>query len=63
MKKYGAEVVPADKELLGTMLELPSGWVSTAATPMQVAADDGSVTFTARTDSLTLTKTFTIDKD
>ena len=63
MKKYKAEVVPSGKELLGTAVELPLGWVSTAATPMQVAATDSSVTFTARADSLTLVKTYTLGKD
>ena len=63
MKKYKAEIVPQGKELLGTALELPLGWVSTAATPMQVATTDSSVTFTMRADSLTLVKTYTLGKD
>ena len=63
LKKYDAEIVPSGKYLLGTDLLLPQGWFSTAGTPMQVAATDSSVTFTARTDSLTLTKTYTLRQD
>jgi YidC/Oxa1 family membrane protein insertase len=63
MKKYKAEVVPQGKNLLGTAIELPQGWVSTDATPMQVTRTDSSVTFTARADSLTLVKTYTLGKD
>ena len=63
MKKYKAEIVPQGKELLGTAVELPQGWVSTNATPMQVASTDSSVTFTLRADSLTLTKTYTLGKE
>ena len=63
MKKYQAQIVPESTELLGTKLELPQGWVSTSATPMRVAATDTSVTFTARSDSLNLTKTYTLGKD
>jgi YidC/Oxa1 family membrane protein insertase len=63
MKKYKAEVVPQGRNLLGTALELPQGWVSTDATPMQVVATDSSVSFTAQSDSLTLTKTYTLGKD
>jgi YidC/Oxa1 family membrane protein insertase len=63
LKKYKAEIVPQGKELLGTALELPLGWVSISATPMQVAATDSSVTFTLRADSVTLTKSYTLGKD
>jgi YidC/Oxa1 family membrane protein insertase len=63
MKKYKAEVVPQGKNLLGTAIELPQGWVSTDATPMQVTRTDSSVTFSARADSLTLVKTYTLGKD
>jgi YidC/Oxa1 family membrane protein insertase len=63
MKKYRAEVVPQGKNLLGTAVELPLGWVSADATPMQVTRTDSSVTFSARTESLTITKTFTLGKD
>ncbi|MCX6843111.1 MAG: membrane protein insertase YidC [candidate division WOR-3 bacterium] len=63
LKKYKAEIVPSGKELLGTAVELPQGWVSTDATPMQVAATDSSVSFTVRAESLTLTKTYTLGKD
>ena len=63
LKKYKAEIVPQGKELLGTALELPLGWVSTSATPMQVVATDSSVTFTMRADSLTLIKSYTLHKD
>jgi YidC/Oxa1 family membrane protein insertase len=63
LKKYKAEIVPSGKDLLGTAVLLPEGWFSTAATPMQVAATDSSVTFTARADSLTITKTYTLRKD
>jgi YidC/Oxa1 family membrane protein insertase len=63
MKKYKAEVVPQGKNLLGTAIELPQGWVSTDATTMQVTRTDSSVTFTARADSLTLVKTYTLGKD
>ena len=63
MKKYKAEVVPQGQNLLGTAVELPAGWVSTAATPMQVMATNSSVTFTVRADSLTLVKTYTLGKD
>ncbi len=63
MKKYKAEVVPQGANLLGTAVELPQGWVSTDKTPMQVVATDSSVTFTARADSLTLVKTYTLGKD
>jgi YidC/Oxa1 family membrane protein insertase len=63
MKKYKAEIVPQGRELLGTAVELPLGWVSTSATPMQVAANDSSVTFTLRADSLTLDKTYTLHND
>jgi YidC/Oxa1 family membrane protein insertase len=63
MKKYKAEVVPQGENLLGTAIELPQGWVSTDATPMQVTRTDSSVTFTASAESLTLTKTYTLGKD
>jgi len=63
MKKYDADIVPSGKYLLGTAVLLPQGWFSTAATPMRVASTDSSVTFTARADSLTLTKTYTLRKD
>jgi len=63
LKKYNAEVVPAGEYLLGTAVLLPQGWFSTVATPMRVSANDSSVTFTARADSLTLTKTYTLGKD
>jgi YidC/Oxa1 family membrane protein insertase len=63
LKKYKADIVPSGKELLGTAVELPQGWVSTDATPMQVTATDSSVSFTARADSLTLTKTYTLHQD
>jgi len=63
MKKYKAEVVPQGTSLLSTAVELPQGWVSTDATPMQVTRSDSSVTFTARADSLILTKTYTLGKD
>ncbi|MBM3332215.1 membrane protein insertase YidC [candidate division WOR-3 bacterium] len=63
MKKYQVEVVPQGRNLLGTAVELPQGWVSTASTPMQVTRNDSSVTFTARSDSLILTKTFSLGKD
>jgi len=63
MKKYKAEVVPQGKNLLGTAVELPLGWVSTDATPMQVTRTDTQVTFTARNESLTLTKTYTLGSD
>jgi YidC/Oxa1 family membrane protein insertase len=63
LKKYKAEFVPPGGNLLSTAVELPQGWVSTAATPMQVVATDSSVTFTARADSLTLSKTYTLGKD
>jgi YidC/Oxa1 family membrane protein insertase len=60
MKKYKAEIVPSGKDLLSTSVELPLGWVSTAATPMQVARTDSSVTFTLHADSLTMVKTYTL---
>ncbi|HTW90793.1 MAG TPA: membrane protein insertase YidC [bacterium] len=63
LKKYRADLVPSGQDLLGTELILPQGCVSTDAVPMQVAATDSSVTFTARSDSLTLTKTYTLHKD
>lgn len=63
LKKYKADIVPSGKELLGTAVELPQGWVSTDATPMQVTATDSSVSFTVRSESLTLTKAYTIGKD
>ena len=63
LKKYKADIVPSGTGLLGTALALPQGWVSTGATPMQVAATDSSVSFTARADSLTLTKTYTLRED
>jgi YidC/Oxa1 family membrane protein insertase len=63
MKKYKADIVPQGKNLLGTAVELPQGWVSTDSTPMQVLATDSSVTFTARAQNLTLTKTYTLGKD
>ena len=37
LKKYKAEIVPQGRELLGTAVELPQGWVGTSATPMRVA--------------------------
>ncbi len=63
LKKYDAEVVPSGKYLLGTAVLLPQGWFNAAGTPMRVAATDSSVTFTARADSLTITKTFTLRQD
>ena len=63
MKRYRAELVPQGRSLLGTALELPLGWVSTEATPMEVTRTDSSVTFTARADSLTLMKTYTLGED
>ncbi|MBM3313457.1 membrane protein insertase YidC [candidate division WOR-3 bacterium] len=63
LKRYQAEVVPANQSLLATAVRLPAGWLDAAGTAMQVAGSDSSVTFTARTDSLTLTKTFTLRRD
>ncbi len=63
MKKYQAEIVPPGGNLLGTSVELPLGWVSTEATTMQVTRTDSSVTFSASTESLTITKTYTLGND
>ncbi len=63
LRKYDADIVPSDKSLLGTALLLPQGWVSLAATPMRVSATDSSVAFTTRAESLTVTKTYTLQHD
>jgi len=63
MKKYAAELVPAGKNLLGTHLLLPQGWLDATGAPMQVAATDSSVSFTMHADSLTLARTFTLRGD
>jgi YidC/Oxa1 family membrane protein insertase len=63
LKQYGAELVPPGKSLLGTALLLPAGPHSLDAVPMRVAATDTSVVFTARTESLIITKTYTLGKD
>jgi YidC/Oxa1 family membrane protein insertase len=60
LKKYNAQLVPENTHLLGTSVLLPQGWFDAAGTPMQVTATDTTVTFTARAESLTLTKTYTL---
>ena len=63
LKKYDAQIVPEGMYLLGTSLLLPQGWTNAAETPMRVAATDSSVAFTARAESLTLAKTYTLRND
>ncbi len=63
LKKYEAELVPQGKTLFSTDLLLAAGPVSLAGTVMDSRATGSSVTFSVRTESLSLTKTFTLEQD
>jgi YidC/Oxa1 family membrane protein insertase len=63
VKKYSAELVPPGATLLGASLLLADGPRSLDKTPMQVSATESTVTFTARAESLTITRTWALGAD
>lgn len=63
LKKFSADVVIKGAPLLGTVLLMPDGPKSLAATPMKVVADDTMVTFTYTAGAVGITKSYTLGKN